>query len=233
MAYLTISNIKLQKGIQKGYMTFGIHFAPHKLSGFNVCASASQGCIDACLNLSGMGMIQTNQTARVEKTKKFLANIKEELQVLSNEITKAIKRAEKKDLIPCLRLNLTSDLAWEKLKLANGNNLFEEHPTVQFYDYSKHAHRMHLAIPNYHLTFSRSEDSCNQSKASLLVSLGKNVAVVFSTKKGQPLPETWQGKQVVDGDIDDLRFLDPKGCIVGLRAKSKATKDSTGFVVQV
>jgi len=67
----------------------------------------------------------------------------------------------------------------------------------------------------------------------LLASLGKNVAVVFSTKKGQPLPETWQGKQVVDGDIDDLRFLDPKGCIVGLRAKSRATKDSTGFVVQV
>jgi hypothetical protein len=28
-----------------------------------------------------------------------------------------------------------------------------------------------------------------------------------------------------------LRFLDPKGVVVGLKAKGKAKKDTTGFVV--
>jgi hypothetical protein len=234
MAYLTISNIKIQKGIEFGYLTFGIHFAPASLSGYNVCSNASQGCKDACLNWAGRGQQNTVQKARVSKTKKFLDNIKEELQALSLEIKKAIKKAERQGLIPCFRLNLTSDILWEKLKLPNGNNLFEEYPSVQFYDYTKNASRMHLDIPNYHLTFSRSEDECNQKKASLLSSMSKNIAVVFSTKKGEPLPETWQGVQVVDGDKDDLRFLDPKGCIIGLRSKGKkASQDNSGFVVQV
>ena len=233
MAYLTISNSKIQKGIAKGYLTFGIHFAPSKLSGYDVCSNASEGCREACLNLSGMGMLTSNQVIRIEKTKVFLANVKQELYILAKEVAKAIKKAEKQNMIPCFRLNLTSDLPWEKLRLPNGNNLFEEFPSVQFYDYTKNASRMHLNIPNYHLTFSRSESACNQVKASLLSGMGKNIAVVFSTKKGEALPETWQGKQVVDGDEDDLRFLDPKGCVVGLRAKAKAKKDQTGFVVKV
>jgi hypothetical protein len=45
------------------------------------------------------------------------------------------------------------------------------------------------------------------------------------------LPETYFGKIVVNGDETDLRFLDPKGVIVGLKAKGKAKKDTTGFVV--
>lgn len=232
MAYLTISNSKIQKGIAKGYLTFGIHFAPSKLSSYDVCSNASEGCREACLNLSGLGVLPKNQVIRIEKTKTFLANVKLELYILAKEIATAIKKAEKQNMIPCFRLNLTSDLPWEKLKLSNGNNLFEEFPSVQFYDYTKDASRMLLDIPNYHLTFSRSESPCNQAKASLMSAMGKNIAVVFSTKKKEALPETWQGKRVVDGDKDDLRFLDPKGCIVGLRAKAKARKDQTGFVVQ-
>jgi hypothetical protein len=36
---------------------------------------------------------------------------------------------------------------------------------------------------------------------------------------------------VIDGDSNDLRFLDPSNCIVGLVDKGKAKKDDTGFVV--
>jgi hypothetical protein len=35
----------------------------------------------------------------------------------------------------------------------------------------------------------------------------------------------------VDGDKDDLRFLDPQGVIVGLKAKGDAKHDDTGFVI--
>jgi hypothetical protein len=53
------------------------------------------------------------------------------------------------------------------------------------------------------------------------------VAVVFRNK----LPEAWKGFPVVSGDESDLRFLDPKGHVVGLIAKGKAKQDRSGFVV--
>jgi hypothetical protein len=46
------------------------------------------------------------------------------------------------------------------------------------------------------------------------------------------LPQTYLGKQVVDGDATDLRFLDPRGVIVGLKAKGKGKQDTSGFVVK-
>jgi hypothetical protein len=36
---------------------------------------------------------------------------------------------------------------------------------------------------------------------------------------------------VIDGDLSDLRFLDRTGVVVGVRAKGKAKKDVSGFVV--
>ena len=78
---------------------------------------------------------------------------------------------------------------------------------------------------NYHLTFSRSES--NQAHCEIIAKLGGNVACVFRNE----LPSTWQGKRVINGDESDLRFRDPKGCIVGLVEKGRAKKDETGFVL--
>jgi hypothetical protein len=47
------------------------------------------------------------------------------------------------------------------------------------------------------------------------------------------LPKTYLGRDVVDGDISDLRFLEPKGVIVGLATKGNAKTDNTGFVVNL
>jgi hypothetical protein len=55
------------------------------------------------------------------------------------------------------------------------------------------------------------------------------VAVVFR----RSLPESWHGTPVVNGDKNDLRFLDTRGVVVGLVDKGKARKDNSGFVVQV
>jgi len=35
----------------------------------------------------------------------------------------------------------------------------------------------------------------------------------------------------VNGDVSDLRFLDPNNSIVGLKAKGKAKTDMSGFVL--
>jgi hypothetical protein len=124
-----------------------------------------------------------------------------------------------------MRLNGTSDIRWEIYKVYNGNNIFQEFPNVIFYDYTKIPNRRIDGIPNYSLTFSRAES--NQKYTELAIQNGFNAAVVFR----DTLPTTWNGIPVIDGDIDDLRFLDPKNVIVGLKAKGKAKKDTTGFVI--
>ena len=80
---------------------------------------------------------------------------------------------------------------------------------------------------NYHLTFSRSEDT-KDSEVKEFCSAGGNVAVVF---RGH-LPSEWKGIKVIDGDVSDLRFQDEQGVIVGLVAKGLGKKDETGFVVE-
>jgi hypothetical protein len=44
-------------------------------------------------------------------------------------------------MIPCFRLNLTSDLAWEKIKYQE-KTIMEHFPKVKFYDYSAVVSRM-------------------------------------------------------------------------------------------
>ena len=38
--------------------------------------------------------------------------------------------------------------------------------------------------------------------------------------------------KVIDGDTDDLRFLDPTNVVVGLKAKGDAKHDTSGFVIR-
>jgi hypothetical protein len=149
---------------------------------------------------------------------------------LVKEISAAIKKAEKNGMIPCFRLNLTSDLAWEKIKY-QGKTIMEHFPNVKFYDYTKVASRMSAFLArefpkNYHLTFSRAES--NGLAVQAIMASGGNVAAVF---RGA-LPKKWQGKRVISGDDSDLRFKDPKNVIVGLVQKGKAKQDKSGFVIE-
>ena len=230
---LNNGNSKTSKGEELGYITYGLHLAPAKLSGYNVCSSASKGCASACLNTAGRGKFDMVQKARIAKTQKFFSDKNGFLWQLAKEIGNAIKLSAKKDMIPCVRLNLTSDLPWENLKVESHGkklSLMEMFPDVQFYDYTKHFNRMQKYVrgempKNYHLTYSRSE--CNQSLVEIIAKLGGNIATVFRNE----LPKNWLGKEVIDGDLHDLRFLDKKKVIVGLVEKGLAKKDATGFVV--
>ena len=231
MTLLTVGNPKLLKGQKKGYLSSVLHLAPANLSGKEVCPKRTAGCTNACLNTAGRGGIfkkgeSTNiiQQARIRKTKQFFEDRQSFLQELVIEISKTIKSAEKKGLIPVFRLNGTSDLSWEKYEVADGKNIFQMFPEVQFYDYTKILGRKVSHIPNYHLTFSKADG--NDMDVRLAASNGMNVAAVF-----HKLPEKYIGRPVINGDETDLRFLDPKGVIVGLKAKGKAKKDVTGFVV--
>ena len=225
MALLTVGNPKLMKGEKKGYLSFVLHLAPADISGKEVCPKRTAGCTAACLNTAGRGGIMkagetTNviQEARIRKTKLFFQDRDQFIADLESDIRKGIKQAEKKGMIPCFRLNGTSDLAWEKY------GIIEKFPEVQFYDYTKVRNRKVAHLNNYHLTFSKADG--NDMDVRLAASSGMNVAAVF-----KELPETYIGRTVINGDDTDLRFLDPKGVIVGLKAKGKARKDTTGFVI--
>ena len=230
MKLLNNGNAKTIKGEKLGFITFGLHLAPFNLSGHNVGAWASKGCSEACLNTAGRGKFDMVQESRKKKTKWFFNDKENFMRQLVKEISNAIKLASKKDMTPCFRLNLTSDIAWESQKY-NGLKLMDWFSDVQFYDYTKSAKRVEKMLQgkmpsNYHLTFSRAEDNDNETKK--LLSLGANVACVF--RNG--LPKTWQGRKVIDGDETDLRFLDGKNKIVGLVEKGLAKKDETGFVLE-
>ena len=226
MKLLNAGNHKTIKGEKYGWKTYGLHLAPYNLSGKNVCSSATAGCSAACLNTAGRGIMHSVQDARIKKTRRFFEDRDGFLSQLYKEIKSSIKSATKKELKSCFRLNLTSDILWERL-------VVEKFPQVQFYDYTKHLKRfvrfLEGKLPsNYHLTYSRDETTPDTLIKSLCAS-GGNVAVVFRKK----LPKTWLGIEVIDGDDSDLRFEDGNGKIVGLVEKGKAKDDDTGFVVEL
>jgi len=239
MNLLSVGNPKTLKGMQQGYNTYILHLAPATLSGHNTCPKATHGCAAACLNTAGRGgmfkkgeFTNTIQRARIRKTQLFYDNRAEFFRLLTADIILAIKQSTKKGLIPVFRLNGTSDLSWEKYPVKMGNvyytNIFEAFGYVQFYDYTKVLGRKVKHIPNYHLTFSAADGNDNDVYAA--IQQGYNIATVFGLKKTEPMPEYYNGLPVFNGDESDLRFLDPKGVVVGLYAKGKAKKDNTGFV---
>ena len=242
MKLLSTGNPKILKVLAQGYNTYILHLAPATLSGYNTCPKATHGCAAACLNTAGRGGMfkrgeSTNaiQQARIRKTKYFYDNRTGFMADLVADIELAIKQSARLDLVPVFRLNGTSDLSWEKYSVTRKGvvytNIFAAFPDIQFYDYTKVLGRKVTNIPNYHLTFSAADG--NDQDVMRAISTGYNVAVVFGLKKSQAMPEFYNGRPVFNGDDSDLRFLDPKGVVVGLYAKGKAKSDTTGFVKHI
>jgi hypothetical protein len=155
------------------------------------------------------------QKARIRKTKMYFEQRDEFLAELEADIRKAIRFAERKGLTPVFRLNGTSDLSVEKW------GIIEKFPTVQFYDYTKVLGRKVAHLPNYHLTFSKA-DGNDADVAEALMQGMSVVAVYDKIPAGVP-----------SADETDLRFLDPKGTMLGLKAKGRAKKDYSGFVIRL
>ena len=237
------SNAKTVKGQELGYFTAISYLAPYKQANgkTSLCGDATIGCIDACLYTSGMGIFPNVQLSRIEKALKFIENPKTYMAKLHKEITKLFK---KYGTALVIRLNGTTDIPFENLKYVYNEieytNIFNAFPNITFYDYTKNPRRvLKNDISNYYLTFSRAETKLNIEASKVILNEGKNVAIVFSEKlynelilKGEIL---YNGKlvNILDGDKNDLRFLDKQNSIIALKAKgNKGKKDNTGFVVR-
>jgi hypothetical protein len=223
--------IEVTNSFQKEKWYTGItYLLQDKLSGHNVCPWATDSCREVCLGThSGharmiKGGNKTNhvQAARLKRTIMYFNFREEFLNGLRKELNSLVRKAEKKGVKPAFRFNGSSDLSFEK------SGIMEEYPNIMFYDYTKSFHRMTNFLDgdlpeNYHLTFSYTPE--NEDKASLILAMGGNVAVVFderSTTKHAPtfIGRQFLGHEIITGDEHDLRFLDPKGgYVVGLTKK--------------
>lgn len=255
-------NAKTAKSMRDGrYLTAILHLAPSDMSGTNVCPMASDGCRAACLTHAGRGAIFTASDranvdglssvnrGRVKRTHRFTNDRAGFLADLGWDLEAHVRAAKRAGMLPAVRLNGTSDVRWEKIPCRCNRSVeasvFDAFPEITFYDYTKIPNRRVSGLDNYHLTFSLSES--NDRHALHALDCGINVAVVMRVSVGnhlhpeqypkEPLPDSWGGYPVIDGDTSDLRFLDRHAgplsgpVIVGLRAKGKrALADTIGFV---
>lgn len=229
------TNAKTIKGDGDEYLTAILYMTPYKVMVdgklFNSCSMAAMAsCIEGCLYTAGRGAFNNVQTARQRKAEWFYRDRDSFMAQLVIDVAKFANYCRKRDIQPCIRLNGTTDIRWE-LILIDGKNIFERFPDVQWYDYTKIPNRKVSHLANYHLTWSYSAANPKYEQYfDEVIRNGMSVAVVF--RKAINL-KTWRGYKVVDGDKDDLRFLDPKQSIVALYAKGKAKKDQSGFVVDI
>lgn len=223
---LTSANAKTQKGESLGYFTGILYLSPSDESGImNTCQFATAGCRQACLGAhAGRNVMPANVQSRFWKTMLLAENRALFLDCLRWDIGKIARRAKALGMKPAIRVNGSSDLAWIGMQMA------AEFPEVQFYDYTKLPKPELRVRANYAITFSYSGENLQDALHAL--AHGVNVAVVFDTQKGAALPATWHGYRVIDGDAHDLRFLDDRGVVVGLRAKGRARKQTSCFIVE-
>lgn len=236
---------KAVKSLQYGWLNAIHYMAPHTLANVgNLCPSSSAGCRHLCLGehsgQAGMvarwNQLNSVRRSRRDKARLFMRARAAYMAHVVRSIELAEHKAQRLGLQLCVRMNGSTDIAWEGVACErNGTryrNLMEAFPHLIFVDYTKLASRFARPLPkNYFLTFSRSES--NEAQCRDLLAKGVNVAVVFA---GKDKPAQWNGFATIDGDQHDLRHFDPRatiGVVVALSPKgSRAKRDKSGFVVR-
>jgi hypothetical protein len=235
LAYLgnVSSSHKMKLSEDFNVLSYILYLAPANKSGYNVCPMSTESCRALCLAESGHARMDHRNRiarARVKKTKLFFEQRDFFMSWMIEEISTLSKRAAKKGMGFSVRLNGTSDIS-PLLFQVGGSVIMDLFPEIPFYDYTKVPNRIKLLnrFPNYDLTFSYSGQNWEDCQRILDSKLAR-VAVVFE----QDIPKQFKGYPVINGDQHDLRYLDDKGVIVGLKYKQTRTKldiDKQDFVV--
>ena len=220
------SDSKTVKGQKLGILTGILYLMPDN----DLCPNAiNAGCSESCLVTAGRAAIFTSvNQSRARRTDEYRNARVPFMRALQSSIEALIRKAEREGLKPAVRLNGTSDINWQA-ELIDGKTLFEHYPDVAFYDYSKYQFRSKHS--NYHLTASYSGLQTYSKTVSKALSAGLNIAVVFNGA----FPKTFLGLPVIAGDDSDVRFydhkIDTRQCVIALKAKGEAKKDTSGFTV--
>jgi len=183
-------------------------------------ASKAAGCRAGCLESAGMGAFSNVRAGRKAKTDYYHFDQVRFLAQLRVELTNFAKLCKRTGSVGVVRLNTISDIAWENHQIP------QDFPDLKFYDYTKRVKRLGKTPANYKLMFSYSGAPSYRKQVEQMPD-GYPMAVVFRKR----LPTHFMGREVIDGDKSDLDNLRSGHVVVGLLAKGKAKKDTSGFVV--
>ena len=234
---ITRSQTKLDKS--KSYLNRGLTLAsahearPWISPKFTACAGATETCIMACVgSRTGQGALPSSAIARIGRTIALHVDPVTWWRLYDAEIRREERKASKLGVALAFRVNIATDLT----HIAGESK--RRHPAVEHYDYTAILPAMRRN-DGVHRVFSRKDGK--QSRLAVdVVNRGMGVAVVFavSARSGGPLPATWQGAPVIDGDYDDTWFARKPASgpfVVGLRVKGSkaqmAQAVASGFAV--
>jgi hypothetical protein len=224
---LGTASAKTIKGEKLNFLTAILYLKPD----ITICAmSGLAGCLIPCLQSSGRGAFNTIQKQRLAKTEYFKQHQEAFILSMCADVWSLRNKALRIGFTLLVRPNGTSDILWENIQVIDGKNIFQLFPDVQFYDYTKHPARNLIGKTsgNYDLTYSYSGITpIKITHKGLLNPNNSRVAVVF--EKRSDIPDTFRGWNVIDGDDTDVRHIEPKNVVVGLYAKGKAKRDTSGF----
>jgi hypothetical protein len=243
---------KTAKSLDAGVITAVLHLLPateydavrERLGlpklGINLCPFAGE-CKGPCLNTAGRGglamdsyhgsaFLNNIQHGRYRRTDRYVNDRAAFERAVLADLDRVARFAGRHGYALGIRWNGTSDIDYAAVHpslVAHAASLgFEQ------YDYTKRPTRFDPTAP-VRRVYSLDAGAARERHATRYLRDGGTVAVVFGVKPGKPLPATWHGFTVVDGDLTDLRSRDPAGVVVGLRAKGAAryvTGSATGFV---
>ncbi len=223
-------NAKLAKSKNGESNNWGLELVPSDLIGsFNFCGQETT-CKFECLFFSGtQNILKSNSIIKGELSHAIKKRIRRAFlyltdqgffySLLAQNITNKNEIAKLQGQKSEIRLNVFSDLDWTAFM----DSLTE----IKFYDYTKFWDRS--SPSNCDITYSASERTTIK-QIHEKINQGHNVAMVFNGK----LPESYDGIEVIDGDLSDSRMNDKKGCIVGLKVKQtvKRKEDKNTFTNQ-
>ena len=217
---LLSESYKSKKESRDGRKIFMQYFSPARLSGHEVCPNRTKACTEFCLNTAGMGVFKNVQAARVNRTKLYFDNFDIYLAQLVKEIAKLqIKHGK-----IAIRLNGTSDIDF--FKRLEFKKLAAQFDDVIFYDYTKDLNRC-IAYKrgeypaNYFLVFSERDN-----REEIFKALNHNISVVkiVWNEEDEFAYNHINNYSVIDGDLDDARWLDAHKTMIYLKPKGKARK---------
>lgn len=225
---LSALNHKSIKGEASGYLTAMLYLAPERVAGGkSLCPYSTPACRDGCLNTAGRGRMPTIQRARIRRARMYLNERDRFFDELIGELACTQDLADQHGLTMAIRLNGTADIAFERERV-DGRTLFELFPRARWYDFTRIPTR-HRSVPDgWHLTWSLADGTAQDALNHLFAI--RSVAAIVPTEDRESAPDWFmvagRSVMVIDGEEDDLRFLDPPGALVLLRPKGRLAQFS-------
>ena len=184
-------------------------------------------CRKLCLKSSGRGRFENVKDARIAKKDYYHDAPEMFLNQLRRELSNFIKVCKRNNVQPVARLNVLSDVAWERHQIP------QEFPELFMYDYTKTAFRLGKTPDNYALMFSYSAEPEYQDSVSKALKTNVPLAVVFDQV---PVGSMFLDREVINGDQSDLLNVQAGPVVVGLKYKItdayQSDIDNSRFIVR-